>query len=294
VLVVHVDPITEAVELLGWLAVHVASNDVAVRGARPRWLLPVLYLPEGSGEELLDEVTAQLDEATKEVGAMIVGGHTEFTRMIQRHIISMTAIGIADPRGYMTTGGARPGDAVLMTKTAGIEGTAVLATDFEHALLERGVPEETIRRGADLVRRVSVVREAIALAEAGLVTSMHDPTEGGILGGLAEIAHASKARIRIREERVVQAEETSTIVRALGLDPLRLLSSGALLATVPADDVRRALDLLDGLGLEANVIGEVETGGNGLVEVHRMDGSTEVVEDPYVHEELTRAWELWG
>lgn len=289
VLVAHVDPITGAVELLGRLAVYVASNDVAVRGARPRWLLPVLYLPEDSGEALLDTVTAQIDEAARNLGAMVVGGHTEFTPGIRRPLISMTAIGLSDHSRYVTTGGARPGDVVIMTKTAGIEGTAILATDLGDALRRRGVPEELIRRGGDFVGRVSIVREALALADAGLATSMHDPTEGGILGGLVEMAHASGVEIRAWEERVALAEETDAMVRALGLDPLRIISSGALLATVPGDRAGEALRVLEGLGLRAAVIGEVVAKGKGSVEVHRRDGSVGAIVDPYVRDELIEA-----
>jgi hydrogenase expression/formation protein HypE len=135
VLVAHVDPITGAVENLGWLAVHIACNDIAVRGAKPRWLLSVLYLPEKADEELIDKITAQIDEAAKEVEVMVVGGHTEFTLGLDRPLISMTAIGIADRGRIVTTSGARAGDVVIMTKTVAVEGTAILATDFRDALL---------------------------------------------------------------------------------------------------------------------------------------------------------------
>ena len=93
VLVVHSDPITEAVGRIGWLAVHVACNDVAVRGAKPEWLLPVILLPEGCPDGLLDEITAQIDQAAREIGAAVVGGHTERCPRLDRPIISMTAVG---------------------------------------------------------------------------------------------------------------------------------------------------------------------------------------------------------
>ncbi|MCX8208524.1 MAG: AIR synthase family protein [Sulfolobales archaeon] len=288
VLVVHSNPITGAVENIGWLAVHVSCNDIAVRGARPRWLLPVLYLPENSGVDLIDRITGQVDRAARELGAAVVGGHTEFTPGLGRPLISMTAVGIASRGRYITTGGARVGDLVLMTKTAGVEGTAILSTDFRNLLLELGVPEELVERGRKFIERVSVAREALLLAERGLATSMHDPTEGGLVGGLAEVAYASGTTIYIRESDVRVAEETEAISRALGVDPLRLISSGTLVATVPPDKAGEALRALEEEGVEASVIGTVSEKSGDLVVVERRSGRIERVSDVYVEDELFR------
>ncbi len=285
VLVIHSDPITEAVGRIGWLAVHVACNDVAVRGARPRWLLPVLLLPEGCPDGLLDEITAQIDEAAREVGAAVVGGHTERCPGLGRPIISMTALGTAPKDRYVITGGARPGDLVLMTKGAGLEGTAILATDFSAELARAGVPEGLLERARAFMTEISVVREALALAEVG-VNSMHDPTEGGLLGGLAELAYASGRHIEVWEDKVLVRPETEAVCRALGVDPLRLISSGCLLATLPPGKLDGAREALSGLGVEWAVIGEVGEGPPGLL-VHRRDGRAERV-GPFVEEELAR------
>ncbi len=295
VLVVHADPITGAVELLGWLAVHVPCNDIAVRGVRPRWLLPVLYLPEGAGEDLVDAITGQMDGAARELGVAIVGGHTEFTPGLNRPLVSSTAIGVGERGRYVTTSGARVGDAVIMTKTAGVEGTAILATDFAEALLKAGVPGSLLERARGFTRRVSVVGEALALAEAGLATSMHDPTEGGVLGGLAEMAYASGKTLHVWEERIRIAEETLAVTSALSLDPLRLISSGTLLATVPAEKVGEALETLRRAGVEAAVVGYVgKRSGDFLVMLYRRDGTVERVSRVYVEEELYRAWRARG
>ncbi len=293
VLVIHVDPITGAVEFLGWLAVHIASNDIAVRGVRPRWLLSVLYLPENATEELIDRITSQIDMAAREVGAMVVGGHTEYTPGIARPLISMTAIGVAQRGRYVTTGGARVGDAVVMTKSAAIEGTAILSTDFKNVLLKLGVSEEIIKRGERFIEKVSVVKEALALAEAGLATSMHDPTEGGLLGGLVEIAYASNKTIYIWEENILLAEETAAITGTLGLDPLKLISSGTLIATIPQDRVEEALKTLHSIGVEATAIGYVGEKTDSLATIYRKNGSIEKIKEVYVEDELAKAWRLW-
>ena len=144
-IVVHCDPITGAVENMGWLAVYVACNDIAVRGARPRWLLPVIYLPFGSGEGVVDRITRQVDEAAREVGAMVVGGHTEYTYGLDGVMMTMTAIGVCEGGGYVVTSGARPGDVVLMTKAAGVEGASILASDFEGELGRMASPQTSSR-----------------------------------------------------------------------------------------------------------------------------------------------------
>ncbi|RLG77392.1 MAG: hydrogenase assembly protein HupF [Thermoprotei archaeon] len=290
VLVAHADPITGAVELLGWLAVHIASNDIAVTGARPRWLLSVLYLPENADEKLIDSITKQIEEAAREVGAMVVGGHSEFTPGLDRPMIAMTAIGLVSKNKYVRTGGAREGDVVIMTKSAGVEGTAILSTDFSEELLRRGVPAEVIRQGREFIKMVSVVKEALLLAEEGLVTSMHDPTEGGILGGLSEIAYASKKTIDVWEERIPVAYETRVMCNALKLDPLRLISSGTLIATVSRDKSEDAIKLLTSHGATVSVIGEVRGYEGELVRLHRKDGSVFKLNDVYVEDELLRLW----
>lgn len=290
VLVVHADPISGAIEYLGWLAVHIASNDVAVTGARPQWLLPVLYLPEGVGEDVIDRITSQIDLAAREVGAMVVGGHSEYTVGLERPLISMTAIGITGRDRYVRTGGARPGDLVLVTKVVGIEGTAILASDFSKELLSRGVPKEVVESGRNFIRMVSVVREATLLAEGKLPTSMHDPTEGGVLGGLLEVAYASGTSIVVRESLIPVAYETRVFCKALGLDPLKLISSGTLIATIPRGRVGEAVKLLNDAGVNAVVIGEVVERGDSLVSVVGSDGSVRNYSNIYVVDEVFRLW----
>ncbi len=258
--VVHSDPITAAGSLAGWLGVHVACNDVAAGGGRPRWLSVVLLLPEGAGEGFLRDIVGQVDRAAREVGVFVVGGHTEVAPGLSRPIVVVTALGVlAGPRPTPTSG-VRPGDAIVMTKTAAVEGTAIMATDFRDLLLKRGVPVEVLERAERFMEMVSVVREAVALAEAGLVDAMHDPTEGGVLGGIAEMAYASRVRINVYEEEIPVAEETRVLAEALGVDPLRLISSGVLLAAVPREHVDEAIRLLEGLGVRATVVGEAVEG----------------------------------
>ena len=289
VLIVHNDAITGASEFLGWLAVHIVSNDIAVRGARPRWFLMSLFLPEIMSEDFLERIMSQVDKAAKELGIMVIGGHTEATSNLDRPIVGTTAIGIAEKDKAVTTSGAKTGDYVIMTKVAAIEGTAILCTDFADILRSRGIDEKTLEKGSKFLTRVSVMKEALALAERGLVTSMHDPTEGGILGGVAEIAYASQKTIEFWADKVPIARETKLVTEALGVNPLKLISSGALVATISPNNVNEALKTLQMLGIESAVIGKVCDHSGYLVKVVR-DSSIDFVNDVYVSDELFHLW----
>jgi hydrogenase maturation factor len=286
---VHIDPITAAVKNIGWLAINIASNDVAVRGARPRWGIILLLLPEGAGEDLLDSITGQIDIASKRIGLSIVGGHTEVVQGLGRPIVAATIIG-QPVRGIITTAGARPGDAIIMTKTAGLEGTAIIASDYRDILAGRGIDPEILDKASRNIERISVVDEALVLAERGLANSMHDPTEGGILGGVAELAYASGVGLEVWEDRIPMARETLEIARIVGIDPLRLISSGVLIATTPQERAREAIEALRSAGVEASIIGRVLEKGGGAYLIRRDGTRTKIPR--YVEDEIYRVEKL--
>jgi len=251
-MVVSTDPISLAAERIGTLGVAIASNDVAACGGVPEYLVSTVLLPEPD-VSLLDEITAQLDAEAKRLGICIVGGHTETIAGLARPLLSLTCMGPTDR--YVPTGGAEPGDAVILTKGAGIEATAVLATDFRDALESNGVDPETIDRAAGFFDDVSVLPESAVLAP--VATAMHDPTEGGVLNGLVELACASSVRIDVDEGDVPVPPATRAVCAAMDVDPLRVLGSGALLATVPGDAAAETLDALAAEGIDATAIGTV-------------------------------------
>ncbi|UPV99465.1 AIR synthase family protein [Halorussus gelatinilyticus] len=252
-LVVSSDPLSLAKERLGTLAVHVACNDVAASGADPRWLTNVVFLPDDD-EATLDDLTTQIDEAARESGVAVVGGHSEYTPALERPMVSMTAMGLADE--FVPTGGAEPGDRVVLTKGAGVEGTAVLATDFRDDLADR-LPADLLVRAEAFFRDISVLPESRLVR--GAATAMHDPTEGGLLTGMVELATASDVRLDVDRSAVPVREETAEICEAMGVDPLRIFGSGALLATVPESEVDGVLADLDEAGIRASEIGTVES-----------------------------------
>ncbi len=289
-LVVHPDPISGAIEYLGFLAIHIPSNDVAVTGAKPSYITDVILLPEGWCADELIRITKQMSEVANSLGISVVGGHTEYAPGIQHPIVVSTAFGITERDYLVRTSGARPGDYVLMTKYVGIEGTAVLATDFRGELLRRGVSEELLKKASEFIRYVSVVREALALADEGLPNSMHDPTEGGLIGGLAEVAYASKCSIELMVDYVPIHEVTLKLCRVLNIDPLRILSSGSLIATVPPENIDDALKTLRRVGVKASIIGRVTEYSGYLVKVVSKGRVVDTIRSAYVEDEVMKLW----
>ena len=252
-LVVSSDPISLAADRAGTLGVYVACNDVVASGADPEFLTNVIFLPE-ENNETLTTLTDQLDAAADALGVTIVGGHTEYVSALDRPLLSLTAFGRTDH--HVPTGGAQPGDRLLLTKGAAIEGTGILATDFVDAAREAGVEQATLDRAADFFEEISVHPEAERLRSAA--TAMHDPTEGGVVTGCVELAAASGVDLVVECELIPIRPETAAICAAMGVDPLRIFGSGALLATVPPSAVDPALDALAEADIDAAVIGETQ------------------------------------
>ncbi len=275
VLVAKTDPITFASDLIGWYAVQVNANDVACMGARPRWFLATILLPEGAEASLAESVFSQVVDACQKLEISLVGGHTEVTHQLQRPMVIGLMLGETERERVVLTSGAQPGDAIILTKGIAIEGTAVLAREAAPALKQRGVTEDALKRARNYLFNpgISVVREALAALDAVAIHSMHDPTEGGLATGLREVAQAAGVGLEVDREAVYPLSECRTVCDALGLDPLGLLASGSLIITLPADQAGTLIATLWHIGIEAQVIGRVVTSEKGLK--LRTDSSTE-------------------
>jgi thiamin-phosphate kinase len=256
VLVLTTDPVTGASADLGWLSVHVNANDIACRGAIPKWFLCDILLPENSGVKTLNSIMKQIDRAAKEVKVAIVGGHTEVTPGLAHPIVVGYMMGLVGRGRFVTSSGARPGNSIIMTKTVGIEGTAVLAADFSHKLQSR-IDRRSLTLARNLRRSISVVDDAELAVRGGGVRAMHDPTEGGLLQGIWEIAEASGVGFRIYESRIPIRRETRQVCAVFKLDPLRLMSSGCLLLAVDKGVTKSIVQRLLSHGIRASVIGTV-------------------------------------
>lgn len=285
-LVIHSDPITGAVENIGWHAVNVCANDIATRGVRPLWILTVLLLPENFSLAQLKNITGQIDNAAKELGMAVVGGHSEVTPGIDRPILVTTALGETSKAKFIRTSGAKVGDSVILTKGAAIEGTSILAHELE-STLQTKVGKAVVKRAKQFVKQLSVVKDALTAVEAGGVHAMHDATEGGVAGGLQEIAWASNAGLTAHEEKMIVSPETQAICKALGVDPLRTISSGTLIIAAESKGAEKIVKRLKQKGISASIVGKILAEDKGAF-ITRKDGTKLDLSKP-VREELWRA-----
>jgi hydrogenase maturation factor len=285
VLVAKANPITGADGNIGRLVVHVNANYVAARGAKPLWFMNSIFLPEGATESKLEEIMEEIHRACLELSVQLIGGHTECVAGLGKPIIAGFMMGEAPRNKYVTTSGARPGDRVILTKSAGLEGTSILATDLEEKL-KRRIDIKTLQRARRMIEALSIVPEALKAIEIGGVHSMHTPTEGGILNGLYEMATAAKVGISIQENLIPIAPETAIITETLDADPLKLLSSGALLIAVDCKSIGKVLNAIEGIGVNTSVIGEIKEKSEGRL-LRRADGSQRPI-GPVRQDELYR------
>ena len=267
-LVAAADPITFATDDLGWYALHVNANDVVVRGATPRWFLATLLLPAGAtDDEGVRALFAQLGEACEDAEVALVGGHTEVTHGIDRPIVAGTMLGEVAKERLVTTGGARVGDAIILTKGVPLEGAAIIAREKEAELRARGVPAATIRRARQFLRSpgISVRPEAELACELATVHAMHDPTEGGVATALHELAAAAGVGLRIDRDRITVLPEGRVLCEAFGLDPLGTIASGALLMTLAPADAGMVIHALAREAIDCHFIGQVVPPEQGVM-----------------------------
>ena len=290
VLVSHVDPIVGAIGNIGWLAVHVACNDIATSGAPPRWILLLVLVPAKDDMDLLEQVMRDANRASNEIGVSIIGGHTGYSSGLSRPLVAVTALGVATDRKPVRTSGAQVGDHVLVTKGIALEGTAILAQDFADVALKSGLTRQDLEAAGKLMTEVSVVQEALILAEHG-ATSMHDVTRGGVLETLLEIALLSNVSISVDASRVPIPPIVSQFASAFQFDPLRMISSGTLAATVPPDRMSDVSGSLRKAGVPFADVGRV-TEGVGVLLLQK-DENTHYREIHCEDDELARMWTLY-
>jgi hydrogenase expression/formation protein HypE len=264
-LVAKTDPVTFATDRIGWYVVHVNANDLATVGARPRWFLVTALLPEGGTDEaLVRRIWDELARALDSIGCELCGGHTEVTVGLDRPILVGAMLGEVPMDRLVDKARVRPGDRLLVTKGVPIEGTAIMARERAEELAAH-FPAEQIRRGAAFLDDpgISVVAEALAACEAGDVHAMHDPTEGGVLTGLWELAQAAGCGLMVEENRIPVVEPGGAFCRHFGLDPLGTIASGTLLICAARGDAERITGAVRELSIACTDVGEVRPAAEG-------------------------------
>jgi len=256
VLVLSSDPITGSLKNPGQLAVHVNANDVASMGAEPKWFLLTIFMPEGADSTDIKRLMRGARTACEELDISLVGGHTEVTPGLERVLISGTMAGIAPRDEWVSSSGAQPEDKIIFTKSPAVEGTFILSKDKESELrVDYG--DELVEKAQEYGDKLSVVKEALTAVKNGEVHAMHDPTEGGLIGGLHELSDASGIGFSIFSDKINISEETRKVCEHFGLDPLKTISSGSLLIVANPEDSEKIVESIKNQGIEASIIGEM-------------------------------------
>jgi len=278
VLVVAEDPVFTMprlpLEMFGWFTVHIGASDVAVMGVKPRYMTYTLLLPPETEGKDIKTLVDSIHRAARGLGIAIVGGHTGFYPGFQAPTIGgITVFAVARKGEYVTPAGARPGDDILLTKGPAIETAGLLAVLREEELLERH-PAALVGKAKALTYQVSVVKDALTAMAAGGVTAMHDATEGGVMGGLFEIASASGVGMEVDESLFVYPEEVRMVCETFAIDPVRAIAEGSLLITARPSSSARIIARLRTKKIEGSVIGKVTANRRRRI-LRRLDGKIE-------------------
>jgi len=261
--VVTSDPITFTTEEMGYYGVVVNVNDIATRGAIPKWFLAtLLFSEEDTDGNLIEKVFRQIHQACQRFGVSFVGGHTEITPGIERTILVGHMIGEVRKERLVTASGAKDGDLLLLVKGVCIEGTSILAREREEELLAKGKSLSFIERAKNFIfdPGIDILRPALVACDAVSVHSMHDPTEGGLINGVVEMAMASEKELEVDLEKVPIYEESRILCQEYGMDPLRVIASGALLLTISPSDSSHLEEAFQKASIPLQVIGKVRQG----------------------------------
>lgn len=260
-IVMSTDPITGTASEIGTLAVHITANDIASSGAEPIGIMLSVILPKGAKEAELKQMMKDVEAACAQLDIEVMGGHTEVSRAVNQPIVTVTGVGRIKKDRIMTVSDLKPSQELVMTKWAGLEGTAILAADMEEKLRTR-YPLDLIESAKGMIEHISVVEEAKIAREHGAV-AMHDITEGGVFGALWEMAAASDVGLCVDLKKIPLRQETVEICEFFDLNPYMLISSGCML--MAADHGNELAEALQQAGIPAAVIGRVTAGHDRVI-----------------------------
>ena len=279
--VLSTDPITAAVSDIGRLAIHISCNDIASNGVEPLGILLAVMLPQGTTADDIEHIMADAAHAAELAGVEIIGGHTEITPAVNTPVIVSTALGRAVRGSSASALNMKPGDFIYITKSAGIEGTGIIACDFTDEL-RSVLSDEEIEEAKSLLDFVSVIPEGIIGGEVG-TSGMHDITEGGIFGAVWEMCTVSGNGAKVYPERVPVLPVTEKICTHYGINFFRLISSGCMLISVPQENTAEMERRMQEAGIRLTCIGEVTDASLGIT-AHYADGRSEEIAPPAADE----------
>lgn len=257
ILVFKTDPITFTSDKLPWYVVTINANDIACMGGTPRYLLVTFLLPEAkTTSSYVETLFSELREACRAFDITLVGGHTEVTLGIERPLAIGFMIGTAESDDLIRPSGAKPGNAVLLSKKIPIEAVSIIASEKGDAL---PIDNDLLEAARNLIidPGISIMKEARIAMSHGGVTAMHDPTEGGLAMGLRELAVACGCGIIAYREQIPVLDIAEKILPLFSIDPLGALASGSLIVCCDNSCAEGILAAWAQNGIEGSLIGEI-------------------------------------
>ncbi|MDR1979610.1 MAG: hydrogenase expression protein [Synergistaceae bacterium] len=247
-LVAASDPVVGATHGAGRLLVHINANDVACKGGDPAWFVATLIVPAEEGLTRVRRLMEEIHATCRSLGIAVVGGHTELTDRYDHPVLVGTMLGPS--RHDLRADKIREGDLVLVTKHVGLEGMSIIAHDRPDLL--SFLNEAELNQVRSWQNDLSVLREARLLRD--FARYLHDPTEGGLAGGLLEARHSCGLGLAL-DRPIPLSPLTARASEKIGFDPLHLISSGVLMAALPPEGAEEAMRRLSEEGIDASVIG---------------------------------------
>ena len=257
---------------IGKLAVHGTVNDLAMCGARPRYLSVGFILEEGLPMEDFWRIVQSMRAAADAAGVLLVTGDTKVVDRgkADKIFINTAGVGVVPDGVEIHPTRAQVGDKILISGEVAVHGIAIMSVreglEFESEIASdsaalNGLVEEILRVCPD----VHVLR---------------DPTRGGVTSSVTEIALSAKVGIHLNEAAVPISEEVKGACEILGLDPLYVANEGKLIAVVPAEEAESVLAAMraHSLGKDAAIIGEVVAAHPGFVTMKTRVGGMRVVD----------------
>lgn len=256
---------------IGTLAVHGTVNDVAMMGARPRFLSCAFILEEGLDSDILERVVSDMAEAARRAGVDIVTGDTKVVPRgaCDKLFITTTGVGrvFADPAPSGHS--ARPGDVILVSGAVGDHGLTVM--------VQRGGLSFSTDVRSDSAPLADMVEDVVR--SAGEVHVLRDPTRGGLATTLNEIAEQSGVACVLEEAAIPVHDSVRAGCDLLGLDPLYLANEGKLICMVPEGRAEAALAAMrrSPYGREAALVGRIEVAERPRVELCTFMGGSRLL-----------------
>ncbi len=272
--VVTTDPITAASNNIGKLCINICCNDIAAAGAEPVAILVTLLMPYDYDINNIEKIICELDSECAKLNVQLAGGHTEKTDAVTRLVLVATVIG---KKKNFIRRQVIAGDVLIMTKSAGMEGSSIIASDYEDRI-RNILNKNQIEFLKNLINEISVIPEGRIACEHN-AKYMHDITEGGVLGAAWEISRLAACNIELYCDEVFIYDEIKIISEKLDIDPLRLISSGSMLIASDKNDADIIIRELDKLGICSKIIGKFIDGKSVYVKQNKTYALTEPGED---------------